>query len=148
MSPRHPSAVRPEMQSMSIDRAPDETWALTPGMPPTFKEAWARLTTVSTERKDMPIYSGVIRYFPDALAEIAKLSKIGNDKHNPGEPLHWSRGKSTDELDCLVRHLLEAGTLDTDGILHDVKICWRALANLQKLLERERKLSISPGSKL
>ena len=138
--------MRPEMQSMSIDRAPDETWNVAWSQSRS-NQASARLNTDSAARKDTPIYSGVIRYFPDALAEIAKLSKIGNDKHNPGEPLHWSRGKSTDELDCLVRHLLEAGTLDTDGILHDVKIAWRALANLQKLLEQVRDLPISPGSK-
>ena len=106
-----------------------------------------RLETDSDKRKEYPIYSGVIRYFPDALAEVARLSKEGNDKHNPGEPLHWARGKSTDQLDCLARHLAEAGTLDTDGILHDVKVAWRALANLQVLLERERGLPISPGSR-
>lgn len=106
-----------------------------------------RLETNSEARKEIPIYSGVIRYFPDALAEVAKLSKIGNDKHNPGQPLHWARSKSGDELDCLCRHLAEAGTLDVDGLFHDVKIAWRALSNLQKLLERERGLAISPGSK-
>lgn len=106
-----------------------------------------RLESDSEARKAMPIYSGVIRYFPDALAEVARLSHIGNEKHNAGEPLHWARSKSQDELDCLTRHLAEAGTLDTDGIWHDAKIAWRALANLQKLLERERGLPISPGSK-
>ena len=73
--------------------------------------------------------------FPDALAAVAELSKVGNDQHNPGEPLHWAREKSGDELDALVRHLMEAGTIDTDGILHDTKVAWRALANLQKRLE-------------
>ena len=106
-----------------------------------------RLETDSDKRKDLPIYSGVIRYFPDALAEVARLSQIGNEKHNKGQPLHWARSKSTDELDCLVRHLAEAGTLDTDGVYHDVKVAWRALANLQKLIERERGLPISPGSR-
>ena len=105
------------------------------------------LETDSTLRKELPIYSGVFCYFPDALAEIARLSKIGNDKHNPGEPLHWARGKSQDELDCLCRHLAECGTLDADGLYHDVKVAWRALANLQKLLERVRGLPISPGSR-
>ena len=105
------------------------------------------LETDSSARKDMPIYSGVVRYFPDALAEIAKLSKIGNDKHNPGQPMHWARNKSVDELDCLCRHLAEAGTTDTDGLFHDVKIAWRALANLQRLLEKTRSLPISPGSR-
>lgn len=86
-------------------------------------------------RKDTPIFSGVLRYFPDALKEIARLSKAGNDKHNPGQPLHWDRSKSTDELDALARHLLDAGTVDSDGIRHSTKIAWRALANLQKELE-------------
>jgi len=107
----------------------------------------ARLETDSDKRKAIPLYSGLLRYFPDALAEVARLSQIGNDKHNPGEPLHWARSKSGDELDSLMRHLAEAGTIDTDGLYHDVKIAWRALANLQKLLERERGLPISPGSR-
>jgi hypothetical protein len=106
-----------------------------------------RLPTDSAKRKGIPVFSGVIRYFPDALAEVARLSLAGNEKHNPGEPLHWSRGKSTDHLDCIARHMHEAGTTDSDGILHDAKIAWRALANLQVLLERVRGLPISPGSK-
>lgn len=88
------------------------------------------------ERKATPVYSGVLRYFPLALAAVAQLSKAGNDKHNPGEPLHWSRDKSNDHLDCVARHLLECGTIDPeDGIPHDVKLAWRALANLEVMLE-------------
>lgn len=90
------------------------------------------------ERKALSIYSGVLRYFPDALAEVARCSKKGNDQHNPGLPLHWDRSKSTDELDALTRHLVEAGTIDTDGIRHSAKVAWRALANLQKEIEKER----------
>ncbi len=94
------------------------------------------LPTDSQERKDTPIYSGVMTYFPLALAEIARLSKAGNDKHNPGQPLHWSRGKSADHADCIARHLLEIGTRDADdGHLHSTKLAWRALANLQLELE-------------
>lgn len=83
----------------------------------------------------MPVYSGVLRYFPDALLEISKVSKAGNDQHNPGSPLHWDRSKSTDEADALLRHLIDAGTFDTDGIRHTAKCAWRALALLQKELE-------------
>lgn len=91
----------------------------------------------AAERKATPIYSGVFAYFPDALAEVAKVSKAGNDQHNPGQPLHWDRSKSKDELDALARHLLDAGTFDTDGTRHSAKIAWRALANLQKEIESE-----------
>lgn len=89
------------------------------------------LSTDKQERKETPIFSGVLRYFPLALAAVAQVSKIGNDQHNPGQPLHWSRGKSDDHGDALARHLLEAGTLDTDGCLHSAKVAWRALALLQ-----------------
>ena len=95
------------------------------------------LPTDAQERKSVPIYSGVLMYFPDALAEVAILSRIGNDQHNPGKPLHWDRSKSGDELDALTRHLMEAGTLDTDGVRHSAKVAWRALANLQKEIEDE-----------
>jgi len=91
------------------------------------------------ERKGLPVFSGVLRYFPDALVEVARCSKAGNDQHNPGAPLHWDRSKSGDELDALTRHLIEAGTLDSDGIRHSAKVAWRALANLQKEIEREAK---------
>jgi hypothetical protein len=87
------------------------------------------------ERKERPVYSGVLRYFPLALLEVARCSYLGNEQHNPGEPLRWDRSKSTDEADALVRHLLDAGTVDTDGVRHTAKVAWRALALLQKELE-------------
>jgi hypothetical protein len=96
------------------------------------------LPTDAKARKAVPIYSGVIKYFPDALCAVAELSRIGNEQHNPGQPLHWDRSKSSDELDALVRHLMDAGTIDTDGVRHSTKVAWRALANLQKEIEASR----------
>jgi hypothetical protein len=93
----------------------------------------------SAERKATPVYSGVLRYFPDAIAAVARLSKKGNDKHNPGEPLHWSRGKSNDHGDCIVRHQMTPDELDPDtGEIHAVAVAWRALAQLQLLEEKRR----------
>ncbi len=86
-------------------------------------------------RKAAPICSGVLDYFPAALVEVARLSKAGNDQHNPGELLHWARGKSADHADCIVRHLMQRGTNDTDGVPHSAKVAWRALALLQEELE-------------
>ena len=90
---------------------------------------------VKKRRKQTPIFSGVLNYFPDAIREVAQCSFVGNEQHNPNTPLHWDRGKSGDELDALARHLLEAGTIDSDGIRHSAKVAWRALANLQKEIE-------------
>jgi hypothetical protein len=89
-------------------------------------------------RKQRPITTGVLSYFPDALLEVAHCSYIGNEQHNPGSPLHWDRSKSQDEADALGRHLLERGKLDTDGVRHSAKVAWRALAMLQKEIEGER----------
>lgn len=87
------------------------------------------------QRKERPIATGVLDYFPAAMAEVARLSKVGNDQHNPGQPLHWARGKSADHADCIVRHLIQRGTVDSDGIRHAAKMAWRALALLQSELE-------------
>lgn len=98
----------------------------------------AVLATNAKERKGAPITTGVIDYFPLALIEVAKCSKAGNDQHNPGQPLHWAKEKSTDHADCLVRHLVDRGTIDTDGIRHSAKVAWRALALLQTEIENEK----------
>jgi hypothetical protein len=95
----------------------------------------AVLPSEASERKAIPIVSGVLDYFPSALIEVARVSKAGNDQHNPGQPLHWSRGKSADHADTIVRHLTDRGTFDTDGIRHSAKVAWRALALLQEELE-------------
>ena len=93
------------------------------------------------ERKETPIFSGVLAYFPDAIAEVAKCSLAGQQQHNPDKPLGWDRSKSGNELDSLTRHLMEAGSMDTDGVRHSTKVAWRALANLQKEIEKERELN-------
>ena len=87
------------------------------------------------KRKEHPVFSGVLKYFPDALMEISKCSLQGQLQHNPDKPLAWDRTKSSDDLDALTRHLLQAGEMDEDGILHSTKVAWRSLANLQKELE-------------
>ena len=89
----------------------------------------------SQARKGVPLATGCVDYFPDALAAVAELSRIGNEQHNPGKPLFWDRSKSGDEADALMRHFLERGTFDIDGVRHSAKVAWRALALLQKELE-------------
>ncbi len=82
------------------------------------------------ERKRLPMARGLLDYFPSALAEVA------NTQHNgPESEMHWARGKSSDHADCIVRHLVDRGSLDTDGLSHTAKIAWRALALLQEELE-------------
>jgi hypothetical protein len=91
-------------------------------------------------RKTYPVASGVLDYFPLAIMEVAHVSWAGNQQHYPADaPLHWDRSKSSDEADALLRHFIQRGTKDTDGVRHTAKVAWRALALLQKELEQEGK---------
>lgn len=97
-----------------------------------------KLPVTAQDRKLVPLCTGLLDYFPDALVEVAKLSKIGSEQHNPGKPLHWDKSKSTDHADCLLRHLLDRGTIDIDRVPHSTKVAWRALALLQTELENNK----------
>ena len=88
-------------------------------------------------REDYPMADGLLDYFPNALAYVAYISKLGSEKHNPGQPMHWNRSKSTDHLNKIVRHTVDAGRLDSDCVRHSGNLAWRALANLQVELEKE-----------
>lgn len=106
------------------------------------------LPTDSLERKNFPLMSGCLKYFPAALAGVARISKLGNDKHNPGQDLHNARGKSMDHGDCIVRHLMdtedllkasERGSPDAtpEAILMEAsQLAWRALAYSQMIHEK------------
>jgi hypothetical protein len=106
-----------------------------------------RLPEEAKARKVIPIFSGVLAYFPDALAAVAACSQAGSDQHHPGEPLHWERSKSQDHADCIARHLIDHGAADSDGVSHSAKLAWRALALLQIELEDRNSLEPSRGSK-
>ena len=103
--------------------------------------AASKFPTDPKERKTHPLTTGCLDYFALALLEVAHVSYVGNEQHNPGTPLHWDRSKSTDEADALSRHLLERGTIDKDGLRHSAKVAWRSLALLQKELEAALDLS-------
>lgn len=104
------------------------------------------LETSSEERKKYPMARGLLDYFPDALAEVAKVSYLGNEKHNPGEEMRHARGKSMDHADCIVRHLVGRGGFDGD-IRESAALAWRALALLQEELEKEMNLPLPRGAR-
>lgn len=89
------------------------------------------------QRKEYPLGEGLLNYFRDALLRVSHTSYVGNQQHNPGQPLHWARGKSTDQLDCILRHLI-----CSDEEEHLASAAWRALALLQIFLEK--KYNIQP----
>jgi hypothetical protein len=115
-----------EPAPLRLDRVSRENKGLADGM---------LLPTDPGVRKRIPIGSGLLDYFPLAAAYVALVSWTGNNQHNPGQSLHWARGKSADHGDCIPRHYIDRGTLDTDGMRHTGKLAWRALALLQEELE-------------
>lgn len=94
------------------------------------------------ERKTYPLYSGVIAYFRDALLRVAHVSYVGNEQHNPTQPLHWARGKSTDQLDCIARHMASCEEEE-----HLAAMTWRALAELQIYLEKKYNIVPPPNAR-
>lgn len=121
------------------------------------------LPTDSAVRKEVPLFTGCLAYFPAALAEVARVSKGGNDKHNPGEPMHHARGKSMDHQDCILRHTVDAadfeaalkrglkinglGTEDEikEAVIYEkAQRAWRDLADLQVTIEEYRGVPMAP----
>ncbi len=99
-------------------------------------------TEIKNPRKQFALYSGLLKYFPKALMEVARTSQVANEQHNPNEPLHWAREKSSDHLDALMRHLkdyAEGEKIDEDGCYHLSKVIWRGCAQLQIDLENEKR---------
>ena len=99
----------------------------------------AGLPEDSAQRKEYPIYGGLITYFGGALAAVSKLSYEGNQQHHPDKQLHWDESKSTDSRDALMRHIFDMESanknLDFGKELDEAtRVAWRGLENLQRLI--------------
>lgn len=89
------------------------------------------------ERSQMLMADGLLDYFPNALAEIARHSAAAAIKHHDGKDVHWNRRVSKDHRNKIMRHLIDSGKKDKDGNRHSTGLAWRALALLQEELEAE-----------
>lgn len=113
----------------------------------------------SKERKNYPMLTGCLNYFPAALAGISNISQKGNDKHNPDQPLHHARNKSLDHGNCILRHLTDTedllaafrrGNADvtSEMILTEAnQLAWRVLAYSQQIHEQFG-APLAPGAKI
>ena len=100
-------------------------------------------------RKALPMYDFLTGYFPDAIVEIVKVAVAGNVQHNPGEPLHWAREKSTDQMNTAMRHIFDHGmgnvydqeppeilaAIGGESTMHLAKAAWRLMAQIQLICE-------------
>ena len=124
-------------------RSDGHVWRLMEEDHPPVPEEVVPAKSESQRRKETPMCTGVLDYFPDALAAVARASRVGNDKHNPGQPLHWARDKSNDHADCVVRHMATRTEIESEsGETHAVHALWWALAMVQEM--EEKRLGIPP----
>ena len=95
----------------------------------TIKHIRSTITTDPTERKAIPIHTTLFKYWPDAVAALAECCVVGGAQHGQEvSELHWDRSRSGNELDAMMRHVI-----DKDW----EQVAWRAMANLEKQLEKE-----------
>lgn len=109
------------------------------------------------QRKGLPVFSMVTRYFPKAMREITRVCVANNVRYNPDRQpadINWARGKSPDQLGSLFRHMLEytvdgrvfeelppevqaacGGGFDRVYVLAEA--AWRALAALELCIEEQ-----------
>lgn len=109
------------------------------------------------ERKNLPLFKMICGYFPKALREVTRVCVANNVRYNPDRTpndINWARGKSTDQLGSLFRHILEARV---DGLVFEdlppevqaacgpgfervyvlAEAAWRALAALELQIEEQ-----------
>jgi hypothetical protein len=133
------SRPNPFVEGRGMQQAQAQTQAAQPLARPAKVSSDIPLPDGNVERKRIPIWTHLIEYFPDAFLAVVDVSVKGNDQHNPGEPLHWAREKSTDQMNTAMRHMWDHGrgqVLDTDGAYHLAKAIWRLSAELQMTIER------------
>ena len=99
-------------------------------------------------KSEWPVWDYMFKYFPLAFLEEVRVAVLGNKQHNAGQPLHWARGKSMDQLNTALRHLFDYAKAKADGVTvpRDAKgsaalaqAIWRLKAQLQLDLEEEAK---------
>lgn len=99
------------------------------------------LPTEDSARKRLKLWTFMFEYFPDAWLAIVEVAVAGNEQHNKGQPLHWAREKSTDQMNTAFRHMWDYGRgvrKDTDNQYHLAKAAWRIMAQLQLDIEADR----------
>lgn len=99
-----------------------------------------KIPTDDAARKRLQFWTYLMEYFPDAFMAEVEVAVAGNEQHNRGQPLHWAREKSKDQMNTAFRHMLDYGSgvkKDTDGQWHLAKAIWRLKAQLQLDIEAE-----------
>jgi hypothetical protein len=109
------------------------------------------------QRKNVPVFSFLVGYFPRAIREIVRVCVAGNMQHNKEvEPtaIYWAKGKSTDQLNTAQRHMMDhaiTGPFDEEPpevqaliggpTYHLAKAAWRIMAELENTIQKEERVA-------
>lgn len=101
---------------------------------------------VKLDAGKIPVFRGLIDYFPHACMAVAEVSQRGAEKYTWKGWIDVPEGKVR-YTDALVRHLIKESTegeIDPDfGLLHAAHLAWSSLARLELiLLEKKNEQAI------
>lgn len=91
------------------------------------------------DSKKLPVYTLVLAYFPRAIEEVARVSKVGAIKYTP-EGWRTVPDGVNRYSDAMVRHNLEEAKGHTvsveegEVLYHAAQVAWNALARLELML--------------
>lgn len=89
------------------------------------------------------VIKGFIEYFPNAIAEVARVSEFGAIKYDWGNWKFVNNGVNR-YTEALGRHLLASEETDPESaLLHAAHIAWNAMARLELILKEKNNDSIS-----
>ena len=99
----------------------------------------ARFPSDAKARKAIPVATGCVDYFPDALAAVAEPRVSATTSIIPASRCIGTVRSRPTRPNLLMRHFVDRGTVDSDGVRHSAKVAWRALALLQKEMREPRR---------
>lgn len=89
------------------------------------------------------VVKGFMRYFPNAIVEVARVSEFGAQKYAWGDWRFVDAGVER-YSEALGRHLLETNPVDPESnLLHAAHTAWNAMARLELMLKDESDDSVS-----
>lgn len=103
----------------------------------------ANIIGLKDDSKKPLVVQGFMQYFPNAIAEVARVSEFGAQKYAWG---NWQFVHAGIEryTEALGRHLLANEEIDPESeLLHAAHIAWNAMARLELILKEKNNDSVS-----
>lgn len=105
---------------------------------------------VKKDLNKLPYYTVLFKQFPNAIAEVIRCSKAGNNKYHETDKdwQNFSRVENAETRykNAMLRHMMEEGEVEDmiqyGGMSHEGAVVWNALADLEVNLRNRDKQSL------